>query len=377
MSLQERGPARAGVEAVVYPHPDYAGKLWSQWGQGIALPDGRLLSAIGDHLGADGNSYLYDYDPATKLLTQIGDALSSIDHVPGDWGFGKVHAPMVAGPCGEVYVATYWGSRRNLVFTDGYQGDVLLRLDPDARTIENRGVILPEHGVASMAAWPEGGLIYAEAADPFGNKTGSFVVLDMATGERIFENDDDAHDGYRSIAVDIEGRAYISWNADRLARYDPATNSLEALDVALPGEMLRWATPPDAFGTVYGVTRDPGIFFTLGPNGAVAELAPTRGYTTSIALAPDGRRFFYVPGAHGSAWEQGTPLIAVDVATGEHEVVVELNPLLEDAFGLRGGGTYNVVVDPSGERVYVGINAGDVSTRAEFGEVVLVIVTLP
>ena len=44
------------IDLAIYPHPDYEGNPWSQWGQGIVAPTGRYYSAIGDHLGADGNS---------------------------------------------------------------------------------------------------------------------------------------------------------------------------------------------------------------------------------------------------------------------------------------------------------------------------------
>jgi hypothetical protein len=96
-----------------------------------------------------------------------------------------------------------------------------------------------------------------------------------------------------------------------------------------------------------------------------------------MALAPDGEHFYYVPDAHGGAWESGTPLIAVDTTTGESEVVVELNPLVEGLYGLQAGGTYNVVVSADGSTVFVGLNAGDPATRDSFGEVVLAVVTLP
>ncbi len=377
VTLQERTGDQPGVDAVVYPRPDYAGRPWSQWGQGIVLDDGRMLSAIGDHLGADGNSYLYEYDPRSRTLMQFADVLATVGHKPGDWGFGKVHAPMVKGRCGDVYVSTYWGKRRGLTFTDTYQGDVLLRLDPEGRTIENLGVILPGHGVASMASWPEGGLLYVEAADPFGKKVGAFVVLDMESGEIVFEDDDPSHGGYRSIAVDAQGRAYITWDGDGLARYDPASNTLDVLDTAMPGSVLRWATPPGQADTVYAVSRDPAVFFSISAEGDIEEIGPARGYTASMGLSPDGRTFYYVPDAHGRAWEQGTSLIAVDAATGEESVVVELNPLIETAMGLRTGGTYDVVVDPSGERVYIGLNAGNPASGDTFGEIVLAIVTLP
>jgi hypothetical protein len=119
------------------------------------------------------------------------------------------------------------------------------------------------------------------------------------------------------------------------------------------------------------------VFFVIEPDGEVRELGPADGYTASMALAPGGGHFYYVPDAHGGAWEAGTPLIAVDTATGESSVVVELNPLVESHFGLRAGGTYNVVVSADGSTVFVALNAGDPATRDSFGEVVLAVVTLP
>ena len=66
--VQPAAGERPEVAMVRYPRPDRpAGGTnpWSQWGQGLVLPDGRFLSAIGDHRGADGNSYLFAFDPAT------------------------------------------------------------------------------------------------------------------------------------------------------------------------------------------------------------------------------------------------------------------------------------------------------------------------
>ncbi len=365
------------VALVKYPRPEYDAKLWSQWGQGVVLEDGSFFSALGDHDGADGNSFVYEYKPESMTLAQIVDVLASVPHEPGDWGFGKIHAQMVEGTCGDVFVATYWGSRRDLTFTDGYQGDVLLRLDPESRTTTDIGVILPEHGVASMAISPDGSLIYTEPADPFGQKVGYFLVTDSTTGEEVFSDASGSHEGYRNIAVGPDGSAYITWNGNGLAKYDPATNKLSETGITMPGELLRASTVPDLSGTIFAVSRDPAIFFALATDGSIKELGPSNGYTTSMALSPDGSRFYYVPDAHGGSWEQGTPLIAVDTQTGESEVVVELNPLVEAEFGLVAGGTYNVAVSGDGKTVYVGLNAGDPATRDAFGEVILAIVTLP
>ena len=88
VTLQEGGGGQPAVEAVVYPRPDYQGDPWTQWGQGLVLPDGRFLAAIGDHLGRDGNSYLYVYNPERGRITRFTDVLSQVEHENGEWGYG-------------------------------------------------------------------------------------------------------------------------------------------------------------------------------------------------------------------------------------------------------------------------------------------------
>ena len=116
-------------------------------------------------------------------------------------------------------------------------------------------------------------------------------------------------------------------------------------------------------------------FSAMAPDGAVRSLGETRGYVASLALSADAAKLYYVPGAHGHAWEQGTPVIEVDVETGEETVLVELNDLAEAQLGLRLGGTYNIAADPDGSRLYIGFNSGTAGEES-FGEVVLAVVHL-
>jgi sugar lactone lactonase YvrE len=379
VTLAEGGDGEPRVRAAVHPLPDHEGDPWSQWGQGVVLEDGRSLSAVGDHLGRDGNSYLYELDPEAGRLTLVADVASVAGHEPGDWGYGKVHAQMVLGPCGEVYAATYWGTRDGIEYGGSYQGDVLLRIDPERRTTESLGPVLEEHGVPSLAGWAPGGLLYAEAADPdrFDPQRGAFVVLDMATGERVFATpDEEDHRGFRAMAVDAEGRVLFSRTGGRLARWDPATGELTDLDLQLPGEFLRAATPPAPDGTVYLATEEPEVLLALEPDGTLRELGELRGYTASLALSPEGDRLWYVPGAHGDAPEQGTPLVEVDTATGDERVVVELDPLAREALDLTLGGTYNIAVAPDGTTLHIGFNAAPAGREDTFGQVVAVVVEL-
>lgn len=361
------------VEAVVYPHPDYEGKPWSQWGQGFATSDGRFFSAIGDHLGLDGNSYVYEFDLTTKTLTLIADVGQVLGHEPGSWGYGKVHGQMVEGPCG-IYLSSYWGKRKDIVFDDHYRGDRLMVLDPEARTIADVGVIADGHGVASLASDPAEGLIYAEAVDPLAEeRSGSFVVLDASGGE-IFRAPKSI--GFRAMAVDAEGRAYFSTGGGTLAVYDPAVNSVDGELRGLPGDWLRAATAPAPDGTVYAVTREPDAMFAIEPGGTVRSLGPVRGYVATLAMSPDGGQVYYIPHAHGQSWTEGTPLIVVDTASGEEIELLSLNEAAERELGLTLGGTYNMVMAPDGRTLFIGMNANDAGEKSTFGTVVLLIVHL-
>lgn len=367
------------VEAAVYPRRKYGGNPWTHWGQGIVLPDGRYLSAIGDHLGPDGNAYLFVYDPKSGELTELTDVLSLVDHDKGDWGYGKVHAQMVAGPCDEIYVATYWGTLRDLEFGGTYSGDFLMRLDPDSLEIDVLGVPVPRRGIPSMASDPDAGLLFGEAFNPREEQQpgpeGAFFAYDVEREEVVFQTEDGRHTGFRSIGVGADGTVYLAGPGKKLLTWAPGDDELTVHGEELPGTKLRAVTRPAPDGTVYAVTEDPPVFFALRPNGRIETLSTAKEYTTSLALSPDGSRFYSVPGAHGDAWRFDTPLIAVDTETGKQSVVAELNPMIEKELGLTANGTYNVVADPDGDTVYVALNAGE-DRDDPWGEIVLAVVHL-
>ncbi|MEM8619114.1 MAG: VCBS repeat-containing protein [Actinomycetota bacterium] len=369
------------VTGAVYPGPSDTGAPWSQWGQGAVISDGRFFSAVGDHLGADGNSYLYEYDPESGELRMIGDALSLVDHQRGAWGFGKVHAQMIVGPCDHIYTSTYWGSRRGLEYQNGYDGDVLFRLDPTARTTSALGVPVEDHGTPSMAGSAASTVLFGEAVDPESSPdAGVLFSYDTATGESTILDDSPAHVGFRAMAIESDGAVLFSSPEGHLTRWSPSTGEMTELPDPIPGRFLRAATPPAPDGTIYGITNRPdNKFFALRPDGSIDELGEAPGYVASIAMEPDGSTVYFIPGAHGSAWTSGTPLMALDTATGSIDKIVELNPLTEDALGLTAGGTYNLVLDAERRRLFVGLNSAPVSTRDDstFGEVVLLQIDLP
>jgi hypothetical protein len=374
-TVLEGNDAVAKVDAVIYPHPDYEGSPWSQWGQGLVLSDGRFLSAIGDHLGPDGNSYIYEYSPDERTLTLMTDVLGHTDYEEGTWGYGKIHGQMVMGACDEVYFSTYWGSSTGLSYGPPYTGDLLFRLHPEDRSIANLGVPASERGIPSLAGWSDRGFLYGEIVDPASDpERGGFFAYDIARGEVVFRNDDPSHSGFRNIAVDSRGRAYYSTGPESLAVYDPATNRVSEHSSPIPGGYLRASTPPTPDGVVYGVTAFPENFFALLPSGEIKTIGEAQGYTASIALDPDLQNLLYAPNAHGGGG--AAPLISLDTDTGEESILVDLDELAQSSLGLRLAGSYNVAVDRQRRIVYVGMNAGELDAEDPYGEIVLFIVHL-
>lgn len=359
------------VDIVEYPVPEYDARLWSQWGQGAVMGDGRFISAVGDHEGPDGNSFFFAFDPNNNTLTRFSDVLSLVDHQSGDFGYGKVHAQMVAGACGEIYAHTYWGTRRGLEYSGGYRGDLLLRIDPGF--IEVLGVTAERRGTASMAGTADGATLFLEMVEPESNAS-ELVVYDVQAREQVAALAD-AHIGNRALAVGSDDRVYFSSRASRLSVYDPASETVAEVDASIPGEVLRAATPPRPDGSIVGVTRDPDEFFLLQADANIEPLGSAADYTASLAMSPDGGRVFYVPGAHGGSGKLGTPVIELDVETGQQTTLVELFDAAAEMLDVRLGGSYNVVLDQQGRRLYIGLNAGE--GEETFGRVFLAIVNLP
>lgn len=364
------------VRAVVYPAAGNAASYSSQWGQGLVV-GGRYYSAVGDECGPDGNSYFYEYDPSTGEMRLFADVLSVTGHERGAWGYGKIHGQLVPGPDGLIYTTTYWGSKKGLTYDKGYEGDVILRIDPATKKVTSLGAPVAERGIPSAAGWARGGLLYGEAVDPNAKpKRGPFFVYDVRAEKVVFRADPEDHVGFRNVMVDGQGRAYFSAGDSRLYVWDPATKKLETSAIRLPGDWVRASTRPGPDGTVYGVTKNPRTIFALRPDGSIDTLGETEGYTASMALSPDGKSLYYVPFAQGTSWEQGTPLMRVDTETGRHETVVALNELAEKQLGLRLGGSYNIALDPKGERAFIGFNANEPTAKSTFGRPVLVTVEL-
>ena len=359
------------IYAAEYPLSGPTEGLWSQWGQGIALGDGRHLSAIGDHVGVDGNSWFYLYEDGSRSLTRIFDVLSVVPHEEGAGGYGKIHAQMVTDECGSIWAATYWGTRTDLAYGNGYDGDRLLEIDPIAGTVLDRGVIATGRGIPTMAISADGHTLVAAAVEPESD-TAVVASYDTRTHSVLDELDDPRQIGYRALAAGENGDVLFSIGDGRLSAFDPASQTGSDVDAEMPGDWLRAVTEVGPDGSSYGVTQDRPELFSLAENGSAGHLGDPLGYTTSLAMSDDADQIFWMPNAHGSAWESGAVVLALDTATGKISELVKLAPIFESELGLRAGGTYSVVYDNG--RLILGVNASPRDDDSGFGTVVLVVI---
>lgn len=373
-SLESIG-SQNGLEifAAEYPLPGPTTGLWSQWGQGVSLGDGSHISAVGDHLGVNGNSWFYRYEPEDRTLTRLFDVQSVVPSDSDSWGYGKIHAQMAVDDCGSVWAATYWGSRRDIEYDDIYQGDRLLQLDVANRQVVDHGLLAGQRGIPAMTLSPEGHIV-AVAVDA-DTDTAILATFDTATGSALDDVDDPRQVGFRSLGPSPDGSVVYSIGDRELALLDPEDQTTDDLAISMPGDWLRAATSLNPDNTWYGVTQDEPALFEVGPDGVANEIGSVDGYTTSLAMTETGDRVYWMPGAHGDAWEQGATVLSYSSETGEISEVVSLATLFEQELGLLAGGTYSVVFDRG--TLILGVNASDPDEDEDdsgFGTVVLVVI---
>jgi hypothetical protein len=84
--------------------------------------------------------------------------------------------------------------------------------------------------------------------------------------------------------------------------------------------------------------------------GAVASQT----YIASVQADPTGRYLYYVPGAHGGASRDNSPVVQYDLKTGRRKVLAFLHDYYWNTYQYAPDGTFCVVLDPRGDKLYIG-----------------------
>jgi hypothetical protein len=368
------------VDWTPYPLPYLDTRQWAIWGKGVIASNGRHYSAVGDGESAgddtprDGNTVLYEYDPATRRLRAVGDVLTAFGlHVPGENGYAKIQGQIQEGPCGLFYMHSYWGSPRFVTYVGNYQGDLLLTFNPWTKDLRSLGVKVPRMGVPATALFRPRALLYGEASTPTEPRETIFWAYDIAGDSLIFQSPrrqvTDKH-----VAVDHDGHAYYSGLGPSLYRYDPATNSEILLDAAFDGGgTLRASTRVALDGTILMMTVDPPEVYRFDPGASTLTLLASLARPGSdIELDPTERVAYFVPvGLDGLlAFE----LYELDRATGSVRSLIDLGAAIAAVGSTRPRGSYSVNVTPDGSTLYIAANAGEPDG---YGSPVFLAVRLP
>ena len=123
------------IDFLYYPGQTYKGNPWSVWGDGLAVGE-RYYSAIGDHIGPQGNAFVHAYDAKTKELKQIADMRKLLDLPDGHYTPGKIHSRIDLGSDGWLYFSTHRGSTRVTIDKYHYKGDWIVRHHPETGKTE-------------------------------------------------------------------------------------------------------------------------------------------------------------------------------------------------------------------------------------------------
>ncbi len=360
------------IDFAILPNQFEDVKLWSMWGDTIQASDGNYYAAIGNHDAPHGTSYVYRIDPTSrqvKLVIDINQVIGRADK-PDYYTPGKIHAPLMEGNDGNLYILTYRGSTRQTTDAAHYEGGWLLRYNLKTGKTENLGHPLANHSFAAAVLHKPTMRIYAFGAPgknaPAGAKSNLFIY-DIKSGKAVFHGGP-TPDQARSLLVANDGSAYYTADG-KFVRYDPEQNQVKPTDIKVPGDgNMRAVSHPLDDGTAIGITKQGTVFKFNTQTQKIESFGDAfvtgRLYTAIVHFSPDGRYAYYVPSAHGGASKHGTAIIQLDVKTGRKRVVAFLNNYFRDKENYNLGGTFGLSVGGKGDELFILWNGNKLGDEA-------------
>jgi hypothetical protein len=342
------------VDFAFYPEQNYPGNPWSHRSDGIVVGD-KYYSSSNDHLAPRGTAHLWEYDGVQKkfrLLCDTSKFLESVKAFPADMNYrpGEMQSRIDLGSDGWLYYATDRGSPTATHDGNGYKGEWVLRTNP--ATLETQIVAtfpIPKHTIPASVLDPKRMIFYGGTAPgrDAANQKIQFFALDVKLRKILLTADDGP---YRTMLFS-PSTGKVFWHGKG---YDPQTNKIFPTNVP----DVRSASPETAQGIIYGTSGRSADLWAyhvktdelkqLG-SGAVGKSQ----YIASVEVDPSGRFLYYVPGAHGGASGDGSPVVQFDLTTGKKKVLAFLHQHFWDKYGYALDGSFGSVLDEKGERLFI------------------------
>ncbi len=340
-------------------------RLWSSWGDICVADDGKAYCGIGDHgndVGGDARCFVYCWDPQRKVLEQVVDMNRVVPPQEGQPAWSKIHAKIDAGPDGMIYFSCTLndGNRAKLPthkWNDGLPGGQLYQFDPKTRRTVAFASLPARRCTATSLLDRQRNVWWCNLEAGEGN---ALYALDLKTRQPIFQAPDGSLGFNRNFTLARDGSIYFN-GTDSLMKWDPKTKqsvTLKAKFENSPG--MRCSTGETRDGHIYGVTHSSSQLFRysiakdeltmLGPNWLSGS------YTAVCELSPDEKYLYFLPGSHGGAFKDGTPIVRYEIASGRRDVLAFLAAATESATDYVPAGTYGIKLSADGKMLYGNFN---------------------
>jgi hypothetical protein len=350
------------IDFAFFPGQTYAGKPWSAWGDSVAV-NGKYYASIGDHLAPSGNSFVFEYDPATKQFRPLADVRQILKLPEGHYTPGKIHSRLDLGNDGWIYFSTHRGSTRVTTDEFHYQGDWIMRVNP--RTQQSEIVAqgpVPKHCIPTSVLDPDRLIFYGSTAPGVGkddDESIQFFAYDLKQRKVIYSGPNGP--ARYLVFAKSTGRVYYTTGKSEsaLMRFDPAVGRPEKINGEIGIRAATRETPP---GIVYTVSsgqgeREATLYAFDVKTEKVTPLGPadvgSQQYITSLDADPTGRFLYYIPGAHGGSELDGCPVVQFDTRTKRKKVLAFLHPFFAERYRCTLKGTFSSAIDDKGEKLYI------------------------
>lgn len=339
------------VEFAFYPEQNYPGNPWSHRSDGSVVGD-KYYTSSNDHLAPRGTAYLWEYDLAQRkfrLLCDTTKFLESARAFPDDMDYrpGEMQSRIDLGSDGWLYYATDRGSPTITDDKHGYRGEWILRTHPGTLATEIVATWpVAKHTLPASVLDPVR-LIYYGGTAPGKDATNQkvqFFAWDIRAKKLLHQCDD----GPTRTLIFSPSTGRVYWEGKQ---YDPATNTVSPAN--LPH--VRSASRETPAGVVYGTSGTTADLWAYHVKTDQLERLGTAAvakseYIASIEADPTGRYLYYVPGAHGGAAADGTPIVQFDVQTKTRKVLAFLHHTFWEQHGYALDGSFGNALDERGER---------------------------
>ncbi len=358
---------------------------WANWAKVVRGGDNRFFMAVGDHRGRGASINLYEYCHGKGQLKRVLDVSDTLGWHDDMYTDGKIHGRMGIMPDGTLWAATHRGPQPTEEWYDaGYRGSWLFSYNIDTGEAQNWGVPLVVNELPEHTLDTERGIFLA---------TGQLtcMMLSWDVNEKRVRYAGSPPNGWkwhpRSMLLDRETGFF--WGIDyseepyRFLSFDPELNRFKRHDVAVPGidgpaQWPRGATVrPATDGWYYWATRN-GVLFRFRPdweNGPEVEKAGktwgTGQDTVQLAICPQGRYIYYVPGHYPSA------VVQYDVKTGRRKALAFLQEYYFEKYGYWLGRSYGMEISEDGDFLVILENGTFEGRNRVYGHPGLLVLEIP